>query len=99
MKNWQVHLFVEKFQPATHWVDDNFDPPMHFNWPGNRLLWARCCEQRRPAKNCVVQAYYDGLSVWCAKDKGCRNPKVIKAKRQREFRHRSLGQKRRWGTA
>lgn len=43
--------------------------------PGNRLVWARCCEEMRPAKNCYVQHYYDCSYVWCIEGKGCKKPR------------------------
>lgn len=60
---------------------------MECRWPGNKLLWCECCRQKRPAKNCVVQSYYDHLSVWCS---------AGEAKQGREFRNRSAGQKARF---
>ena len=83
-------------QPATRWTDTHSGEPMVFVWPGNLLLWCGCCNRRRPAKNCVVQSFYDGLNVWCAPEKGCKDPRVIAAKKRAEFRRRSEGQKRRF---
>ena len=72
---------------------------MMFRWPANRLLWCECCGKRHPAKNCVVQSYYDGLNVWCVDGKGCKDPRVIAAKKRREYRNRSVAQKARWAKA
>lgn len=80
-------------QPATCWTDTHCDPPITLRWPGNRLLVCRCCGQRRPAKNCVVQSYYDAVMIWCADGKGCKHPKTIAAKARRAFQNRSAGQK------
>ena len=91
-----VHIYTAALQPATHWVDNCGPEPMIFEWPAGRLLWCRCCCTRHRAVNCVVQAYYDGLSIWCAHGKGCKDPRVIAAKRRREHRNRSAGQRRRW---
>lgn len=91
-----VHIYTAAHQPATCWTDNNGSEPMTFEWPAGRLLWCHCCNKRHRASNCVVQAYYDGLSVWCAPGKGCKDPSVIAAKYRREFRNRSAGQKRRW---
>jgi hypothetical protein len=91
-----VHIFVASKQPATRWVDYNIDPPHTITWPANLLLWCRCCFKKRPAKNCVVQNYYDALYVWCAEGKGCKDPKVIATKRHKEFLNRSNAQRARW---
>jgi len=91
-----LHIFTEQMQPAMHWTDVHGQEPVEFIWPANRLLWCECCHQKRPAKNCVVQSYYDGLYVWCAAGKGCKDPRVIAAKRRREFQRRRAGQKRRF---
>ena len=91
-----VHIYTAKSQPATRFTDDNGDTPMSFWWPANRLLWCGCCRKLRPAKNVVVQCYYDGINCWCAPDKGCKHPQVVAAKRRTEFRNRSAGQKARY---
>jgi hypothetical protein len=91
-----VHIYTTNEQPATRYVDSNGPTPYTFTQPGNSLIWCRCCERRRPAKNCTVQCYYDATYFWCAPGKGCKDPKVIAAKKRREFRNRSAGQKRRW---
>ncbi len=92
-----LHIYTQPFQPATRWIDHHFDPPMTFSGSPYRLVWCRCCEVRRQARNCVVQVYYDGVAYWCAEGKGCKNPKVLAAKARREWRNRSAGQRRRWG--
>ena len=91
-----THIYFELLQPATRWRCGHCDPPTVIEWPRNRLLWVQCCGKRRPAKNCVLQSYYDGPYVWCADGKGCKSPKLLAAKRRREFRNRSAGQKARW---
>ena len=91
-----VHIYTERLQPATRWTDTHCGRPMTFRWPGNRLLWCRCCFKYRQAKNCTVQSYYDGLMVWCAKGKGCEHPRLLMAKKRLAFKHRSIGQKMRW---
>ncbi len=94
-----VHIYTAKSQPATGFTDNNGEQPFTFGWPANRLLWAGCCHKQRPAKNVVVQCFYDGMNFWCAPDKGCKHPEVIAAKARREFRNRSAGQRARWGRA
>lgn len=91
-----VHIYTAKIQPATNWTDNNGLQPFTVQWSANRLLWCLCCDKRRPAKNCVVQSFYDTLYIWCASDKGCKHPKIIVAKRRLEFRNRSAGQRARW---
>ena len=92
-----IHVYTEAFQPATHWFNGHGAFPMEFNWPRNRLLRCGCCRKRRPAKNCMVQSYYDGLDVWCTPGKGCKAPAVTAARARQESRNRSAGQIRRWG--
>jgi hypothetical protein len=91
-----MHIYHEPSQPATSFKDYNFDPPMEFTAPGNRLYWTHCCYRRRPAKNSVLQVYYDLINIFCAPGKGCKSSKEIKAKRKREFTNRSRAQKARW---
>ena len=88
-----LHIHTESRQPATCWTDHHISPPHTVHWPAHRLLWCHCCGQRRQAKNCVVQSYYDALMAWCADGKGCKSPKAIAAKARRVFRNRSAGQK------
>ena len=40
--------------------------------PANKLLRASCCNQRRPAKNLEVKAFYDMVIVFCRRGKGCK---------------------------
>jgi hypothetical protein len=69
---------------------------MHMGFEPEELIYTQCCKKQRPAKCCVVQSYYDGLMIWCAHEKGCKDPKVIAAKQAQEFANRSAGQKARW---
>lgn len=91
------HLYVAERQPATHYIDDV--SPGHrieFHQPAHALVWCGCCEQKRRAENAVVQIYYDCTLFWCAPGRGCKDPEVIAAKRRREFRNRSLGNRAAW---
>lgn len=36
------------------------------------LVATSCCRQRRWAKHCTVQVYYDSLPFWCRPGHGCR---------------------------
>jgi len=93
----QVHICSVPMQPATHWIDAHSAIPIDVRWADNVLLRVQCCGLVRRAKNCAVQCRYDGLSIWCAAEKGCNSQKEMEAKRRREFRNRSAGQKKRWG--
>lgn len=50
----------------------------------------------QPCPRAVVQCVYDGLRMWCAPGRGCKNPTALEAARRRVFRNRSKAQKRRW---
>lgn len=91
-----LHIYRRDAQPATEWVDQNGPEDFTVRWPARKLLWCRSCRKRRHAENCVVYAYYDHISVSCAPDKGCKSEAFHEAKRRREFRNRSRGQKRRF---
>jgi len=94
-----LHIYTETMQPATGWTDMHSGEPMHMGFEPEKLIYTDCCGKQRPAKDCVVQCYYDGLIVWCALDKGCKDPLVIAEKKAREFANRSAGQKARWTKA
>jgi hypothetical protein len=88
-----VHIYTAERQPATSYIDNNFDEPREFGFAPDRLLYTECCRVRRPASDCVVQCFYDGLRIWCAEGKGCEDPVVIAAKKQKAFENRSRGQR------
>lgn len=93
----KVHIFTTALQPATKFVMDlDEHGQIKAGYRGGRVLWCGCCHQPRRARNCVVQCFYDGINVWCAPDKGCKAPRLIAAKKRREFRNRSAGQRARW---
>ena len=91
-----IHIYRASDQPATRWVDNHTDREIVFTLKPNRLVWCYNCNRRRPAKNCIVHSYYDATYFFCATGKGCKSEREIKAKRSREYRNRSRGQKRRW---
>ena len=76
-----LHIYTETMQPATGWIDTHSGEPMQMGYEPEKLIYTDCCGQRRPAKDCMVQCYYDGLSVWCAPEKGCKDPQVIEEKK------------------
>ena len=94
-----THIYTETMQPATGWTDTYSSEPMQMGFEPEEMIYTNCCNMQRPAKDCVVQCYYDGLSIWCAPDKGCHDPKVIAERKAREFANRSAGQKARWAKA
>jgi hypothetical protein len=87
-----MHIYTEKMQPATNWTDTHSGEPMQMGFVPEQPLCTHCCGAALTAKDCVVQCYYDGLSIWCADGRGCKDPEVIAAKRRREHRNRSLAQ-------
>lgn len=94
-----LHIYTERMQPATGWIDTHSGEPMHMGFEPDRLIYTDCCGKKRPAKDCVVQCYYDGLSIYCAPEKGCKDPREIASVKAREFANRSAGQKTRWAKA
>lgn len=92
----KIHIYTAKIQPATGWTDTHSGEEMQMGFEPDKLIYAQCCGKHRPAKDCVVQSYYDGLSIWCAPEKGCKDPQAIAARKAREFANRSAGQKSRW---
>lgn len=94
-----LHICTEAMQPATSWTDTHSGEPMQMGFPPEMLIYADCCGQNRPAKDCNVQCYYDGLRIWCSLEKGCKDPQVIADKKAKAFANRSAGQKARFAKA
>ena len=71
-----IGLFRARKQPATRFRDiyHSGRGPLVRN-PPNRLFLCRKCYKQRPAKNLIVQVYYDGIYYWCARRKGCKKEK------------------------
>ena len=92
----RVHVYTAEMQPATGWIDTHSSEPIQMGYAPEDLVWACCCNKRRPAKDCTVQSFYDGLRIWCAPEKGCKDPLVITEIKAQEFANRSAGQKARW---
>ena len=67
-----IHIYTTKMQKATHFKDDVGEKAFWCRNPGNRLLYAKCCGKKRPAKNLLIQVYYDATSCFCAPGKGCK---------------------------
>lgn len=91
-----LHIFRARDQRATRYIDDVMGVNHYVTNPANRLFWAYCCDKRRPAKNLTVHVYYDGTYYFCAAGTGCKDPAFIAAKRRREFRNRSVGNRAAW---
>ena len=70
----KVHLYTAPAQPATVFLDRVSGQTRKFRNPQNRLLFTSCCRMRRPAKNLLVQVYYDEVRYFCRPGKGCRIP-------------------------
>ena len=67
-----MHIYTARSQRATKY---RVPLGMRSYWsknPPNRLCWARCCDKRRPAKNLVVQVFYDDIRFFCIPGKGCK---------------------------
>jgi len=94
-----IHLYTASYQPAIKFTVDDDGYSEVFTTPGNRLICTVCCRKRRPAKNLLAQVFYDNVRFSCAQGEGCKDPKVIAAKRKLEFENRSKGQKARWRKA
>ena len=56
-----LHIYTESLQPATGWTDVHSGEPMEMGFEPDKLIYTDCCRQKRPAKDCMVQSYYDGL--------------------------------------
>jgi hypothetical protein len=91
-----LHIYTESMQPATGWTDTHSAEPMRMGFEPDKLIVTDCCFEKRPAKDCMVQSYYDGLRIWCAPEKGFKDPQLIAANKAKEFANRSAGQKARW---
>ena len=94
--NNHVHIYTAGMQPATSYVDRVTGHELRGGFDPETLLYTQCCNKRRPAKDLLIQIYYDSLPLWCAPGCGCKDPVVIEAKRKKEFENRSAGQKKRW---
>lgn len=92
----KIHVYMQKMQPATHFVDNCGSAPATAGYAPKSLVYCECCSRRRRAENCGVQVYYDCLKIFCADGKGCNNQREIERKARRIHNNRSRGQKRRW---
>ena len=90
-----IHIYTETMQPATNYTDTHGYEPMQMGFDPEQMIYTECCGKRIPAKDCMVQSYYDALRIWCAPEKGCKDPIVIAERKAKAFANRSAGQKRR----
>jgi len=88
-----THIYTAALQPATGWIDRCGETELRGGFGVGEMIWCDCCRQKRVAEDCVVQCYYDGLSVWCADGNGCKSPDEIERKRAAEFANRSVAQR------
>ncbi|MCR4319730.1 MAG: hypothetical protein NUV74_05265 [Candidatus Brocadiaceae bacterium] len=87
-----LHIYTANMQPATDYLDWCGEVEFRGGFEPEKRIYTDCCGKKRKAKDCVVQCYYDGLGVWCAEGRGCKNPQTIAAKRWREHMKRSHAQ-------
>ena len=87
-----MHIYTARMQPATNFIDQCGAVEYRGGFKPYEMIYAQCCGKKRPAKNCVVQCYYDGISIWCSEGHGCKNPRSIAAKRWKEHMNRSRAQ-------
>lgn len=66
----KLHIFAAPMQKATRFKLATM--PFWVRVKPNRLLPTTCCRKRRPAKNLLVQAFYDKQDFYCKPGKGCR---------------------------
>ncbi len=91
-----LHVYVERCQPATDYVDRNLDPPARCGFSPDEYLWCHRCRECWPASGMVIQVYYDHASIWCAEGHGCRDAKRMRKHQEAKRRNRSEGMKESW---
>ena len=74
----KIHIYTAALQPATDYVNRSLEVELRGGFEPDTMIYTDCCIKRRPAKNCLVQCYYDGLRVWCAPGCGCKESKIKK---------------------
>ena len=87
-----THIYTANTQPATGWIDQCGEVEIRGGFDAGEMIRCGCCDKKRPAEDCVVQCYYDGMSVWCAEGKGCKSHAEIEQKRLIAHGNRSRGQ-------
>jgi len=87
-----VSIYTTHMQPATGWIDQCGEVEIRGGFDAGEMIRRGCCDKKRPAEDCVVQCYYDGMSVWCAEGKGCKSHAEIEQKRLIAHGNRSRGQ-------
>lgn len=91
-----MHILMGVTQPATEF-DIDVEGIVHtLRLAPDEPIWCRCCGCRRPASDAVVQVFYDDIRAYCADGRGCKDVRLIAAKKAAQFARRSAGQKRRW---
>ena len=87
-----LHIYTADHQPATAWIDRCGERELHGGFNPDDKIYTNCCGKKRLANRCVVQCFYDGMSVWCAPNCGCKHPQEIARKRRLEHMNRSRAQ-------
>lgn len=87
-----LHIYTAKTQPATAWIDSSGEVEVRGGWKPKEMIYCERCMTRRPARDCVVQCFYDWLRIWCADGKGCQAPEVLAEKRRAAHMNRSRAQ-------
>lgn len=87
-----LHVYTAAMQPATAFVDRCGEVEIEGGFDAGTMIYTHCCGKKRLAEKCVVQCFYDGLSIWCAAGHGCKHPGALATKRRREHMNRSRGQ-------
>lgn len=67
-----IHIFTERVQPATNFVDTHGLQPRRVRCSPRRLWCVDCCRTRRWAKYVRVQIYHDKVNRFCADGHGCK---------------------------
>lgn len=91
-----LHIYRSPGQSLTKshrcsWITRGYKTPA---FKPNALIWARCCDKRRPAKNLYAQHYYDGSYIWCLPGKGCKSD----AEKRRKAKMKSIASRAGWRT-
>jgi hypothetical protein len=61
-----VHIFIEKAQKATSFVDRHGPKPVRIRIDPRCQVYCFDCDRRRWAKNMAVRVYYDCTRFYCS---------------------------------
>lgn len=91
-----IHINSPRLQPATDYLDNAGAVSLKGGYKPYELLHPECCGKPRYAMLLNIQCRYDGYSLWCQPEQGCKDAGVIAAKKKKEAYNRSQGQLRRY---